>query len=117
MLTSEFISSVQFKLNMNTVICHNSRNVCLTLKICYVTNYIYNKVEDEIFYCALNTSNRPTFEAPTELARLKTASGRGAPIPVLTPDAASRSAASIARPMASLPLCPRNCGRGLVIYA
>jgi len=38
--------------------------------------------------------------------RLKTARGRGAPIPVLTPDAAS-----IARPTASLPLCP------LVIYA
>jgi len=39
-------------------------------------------------------------------------------IPVLTPDATSRPAASIARPTASLPLCPpRNYGRGLVIYA
>jgi len=32
-------------------------------------------------------------------------------------DAASRPAASIAQPTASLPLCPRNYGRGLVIYA
>jgi len=38
-------------------------------------------------------------------------------IPVLTPDAASRPAALIARPTVSLPLCPRNYGRGLVIYA
>jgi len=38
-------------------------------------------------------------------------------IPVLTPDAAYQPAASIARPTASLPLCPRNYGRGLVIYA
>jgi len=38
-------------------------------------------------------------------------------ISVLTPDAASRPAATIARPMASLPLCPRNYGRGLEIYA
>jgi len=38
-------------------------------------------------------------------------------IPMLTPDAASRPAASITRPTASLPLFPRNYGRGLVIYA
>jgi len=38
-------------------------------------------------------------------------------IPVLTPDAASRPVASIARPTASLPLCPSNYGRGLVIHA
>jgi len=38
-------------------------------------------------------------------------------IAMLTPDAASRPAASIAQPTASLPLCPRNYGRGLVCYA
>jgi len=35
-------------------------------------------------------------------------------IPVLTPDAASRPAASITQPTALLPLCPRNYGRGLM---
>jgi len=54
--------------------------------------------------------------------RLKTAKVQGAPIPVLIilvqiRHAASRPAASIARPTASLPLCPRNYGRGLLIYA
>jgi len=38
-------------------------------------------------------------------------------IPVLKPDAASRPAAWIAWPTTSLPLCPRNYGRGLVIFA
>jgi len=36
------------------------------------------------------------------------------PIPVQTRHAASLPAASIARPTASLPLCPRNYRRGLI---
>jgi len=48
--------------------------------------------------------------------KLKTARWQGAPIPALvilvqTQHAAPRPAA------ASLPLCPRNYGRGLVMYA
>jgi len=38
-------------------------------------------------------------------------------IPALKPDAASGPAASITQPTASLPLCPRNNERGLLIYA
>jgi len=59
----------------------------------------------------------PTSKTGSAWDQLKTARWRGAPIPVLTPDAAFRPAASIVRPTASLYLCSRNYGRGLVIYA
>jgi len=51
---------------------------------------------------------------PAHTDRLKTAKGQGAPIPGQTRHAASRPAASIARPTASLPLCTHNYGGGLM---
>jgi len=67
-------------------------------------------------------TDRRSLSLRQRIGELETARGQGAPIlvliiPVQTRHAASRPAASIARPTASLPLCPRNYGLGLVIYA
>jgi len=64
-----------------------------------------------------STNNRQTDRQTKNHQGAGSANASAYYIPVLTPDAASWPAASIARPTASLPLCPCNYGRGLVIYA
>jgi len=87
----------------------------------YAKNWRTNKQTDEVSDLHQELPNKQSLgptprigEQTKSRSRLKTARGQGAPIPVQTRHAASRPAASIARPTASLPLCPRNYGRGLM---